>query len=70
MTTDSPIDYASHIALLVLSVTKRSEAVAALVAGAAALVALALPHKLGLVAAAVTGLAVGLIWRRHERGTQ
>ena len=56
----------TFIALLVLSVRKRSEAGAALAAGFAAVVLLAIPHKLGLLAAALAGLAVGLALRRLD----
>lgn len=57
----------TFIALLVLSVHRRSDALAALAAGLAVLPALALPHKLGLLAAAAVGVAVGLWAGRRER---
>lgn len=58
----------TFIALLVLSVRQRSEALAALVAGGVALLTLGLPHKLGLLPAAACGVVVGLIWLRRGGG--
>lgn len=56
----------TFIALLVLSVHRRSDAWAALAAAAAVLPAQALPHKLGLLVAAGVGIAVGLGLRRFD----
>jgi uncharacterized membrane protein len=50
----------TFMALLVLSVHRRSEAGAALVAAVVVLPALVLPHKLGLLVAAAVGIAAGL----------
>jgi len=58
----------TFMALLVLSVHRRSEAGAALVAAVVVLPALVLPHKLGLLVAAAVGIAAGLWLRRFERG--
>ena len=58
----------TFIALLVLSVRQRSEAVAALVAGGVALSMQGLPHKAGLLVAAACGIAVGLIGLRRGGG--
>jgi predicted branched-subunit amino acid permease len=49
----------TFMALLVLSVHRRSEAGAALVAAVVVLPALVLPHKLGLLVAAAVGIAAG-----------
>jgi 4-azaleucine resistance transporter AzlC len=50
----------TFIALLVPSLKDRAGAVAALTAGVMAVLAFALPYKLGLVAAALVGIAAGL----------
>lgn len=57
----------TFIALLVLSVHRRSDAGAALAAALAVLPALVLPHKLGLLVAAAIGIACGLYLRRFDR---
>uniref|UniRef100_Q477Y0 AzlC-like protein n=1 Tax=Dechloromonas aromatica (strain RCB) TaxID=159087 RepID=Q477Y0_DECAR len=57
----------TFIALLVLSVHRRSDAWAAMVAAVVVLPALALPHKLGLLVAAGAGIAFGLVMRRFDR---
>jgi predicted branched-subunit amino acid permease len=57
----------TFIALLVLSVHRRSDAWAALAAAAVVLPALALPHKLGLLVAAGVGIAFGLFMCRFDR---
>ena len=57
----------TFMALLVLSVHRRSEAGAALVAAVVVLLALVLPHKLGLLVAAAVGIAAGLWLRRFDR---
>jgi predicted branched-subunit amino acid permease len=59
----------TFIALLVLSVHRRSDAWAAIAAAAVVLPALALPHKLGLLVAAGVGIAFGLFMRRFDRRT-
>ena len=59
----------TFIALLVLSVHRRSDAWAAVAAAAAAAVvlpALALPHKLGLLVAAGVGIGFGLAMSRFD----
>jgi 4-azaleucine resistance transporter AzlC len=57
----------TFIALLVLAVHRRSDAGAALIAAAVVLPALALPHKLGLLVAALAGIIGGLALRRFDR---
>jgi 4-azaleucine resistance transporter AzlC len=57
----------TFLALLVLSVHRRSEAWAAVVAAVVVLPALALPHKLGLLAAAGVGIACGLFMAHFDR---
>lgn len=57
----------TFIALLVLSVHRRSDAWAAVAAAACVLPALVLPHKLGLLVAAGVGIAVGCAMRRFDR---
>ena len=57
----------TFIALLVLSVRQRSEALAALVAGVVSLLALGLPHKFGLLLAAACGMLVGCWALRRGR---
>lgn len=57
----------TFIALLVLSVQRRSDAWAAVAAAAVVLPALALPHNLGLLVAAAAGIACGLAMRRCDR---
>lgn len=54
----------TFIALLVLSVRRKSELCAAIAAGAAALALQSLPHKLWILAAAGIGMAVGLLVHR------
>ncbi|MDR0769776.1 MAG: AzlC family ABC transporter permease [Burkholderiales bacterium] len=54
----------TFIALLVMSVRRKSEICAALASGAAALVLQPLPHKLWILAAAAIGMLVGLITYR------
>lgn len=56
----------TFIALLVLSVHRRSDAWAALAAAGAVIPALVLPHKLGLLAAAAIGIACGLFMSRFD----
>jgi 4-azaleucine resistance transporter AzlC len=60
----------TFLALLVLSVHRRSEAGAAIVAAAVVLPALALPHKLGLLVAAGVGIVCGLLLARFDRGAK
>jgi 4-azaleucine resistance transporter AzlC len=57
----------TFIALLVLSVQRRSDAWAALAAAVVVLPALTLPHKLGLLVAAGVGIAFGMTMRRFDR---
>ena len=56
----------TFIALLVLAVHRRSDAGAALVAAAVVLPAMALPHKLGLLVAALAGIIAGLALRHFD----
>jgi 4-azaleucine resistance transporter AzlC len=56
----------TFIALLVLAVHRRSDAGAALVAAAVVLPAMALPHKLGLLVAALAGIVAGLALRHFD----
>lgn len=56
----------TFIALLVLSVHRRSDAWAALAAAGVVIPALVLPHKLGLLAAAAIGIACGLFMSRFD----
>lgn len=56
------------LALLVPLLTDRASLVAAGVAGAVALVGRGLPWNLGLIVAAVAGIAAGLIAERHAAG--
>lgn len=57
----------TFIALLVMSVHRRSDAWAAIMAAAVVLPALVLPHKLGLLVAAGAGIAGGLLMRRFDK---
>ena len=59
----------TFIALLVLSVQRRSDALAAIAAAAVVLPAAVLPHKLGLLLAAGTGILCGLAMQRFDRET-
>lgn len=56
----------TFIALLVLAVHRRSDAGAALVAAAVVLPAMAMPHKLGLLVAALAGIIAGLALRHFD----
>jgi 4-azaleucine resistance transporter AzlC len=56
----------TFIALVVPALKDRGAAAAAAAAAALALVAAGLPYKLGLLAAAVVGVAVGLLTERRE----
>jgi len=56
----------TFIALATPLLKDRASLVSALVAGIAALVAFNAPHKLGLVAAAVMGILVGVMVERHS----
>jgi len=56
----------TFIALLVLSVHRRSDAWAAVAAAATVLPALVLPHKLGLLVAAGVGIVCGLAMSRFD----
>lgn len=61
---DWPLDFAlplTFLALLVPALRERSSAAAALAGGVVALLAAALPLKLGLVVAAAAGITVGLL---------
>lgn len=57
----------TFIALLLPGIHRRSELVAALVAGCVALAAQGLPHKLWIIAAAAAGIAAGAASRRFDR---
>lgn len=56
----------TFIALLVLSVHRRSDAWAAVAAAGAVIPALVLPHKLGLLVAAAIGITWGLFMSRFD----
>jgi len=61
---DLPLDFAlplTFIAIIVPLINSRARLAAALVAGAAAVLAAGLPYKLGLFAAALAGLAAGVL---------
>lgn len=60
----------TFIALLVLSIQRRSELLGALCAAAVALAAFGLPHKLWILLAAAAGMAGGILLRRFDRRTQ
>lgn len=57
----------TFIALVVPALRRRSEIVAACAAGLAALALQGLPHKLWIIAAALAGMAVGMIARAIDR---
>ncbi len=57
----------TFLALLVPLLASRPAAVAAVVAGVVAIVAHGLPMRLGLVTAALLGLAAGAFWHYRER---
>ena len=57
----------TFLALLVAVVPDRASAFAALVGGGAALAAYFLPLKLGLVTAALAGIAAGMAWNAVEK---
>jgi predicted branched-subunit amino acid permease len=57
----------TFLALLIAVVPDRASAFAALVGGGAALAAYFLPLKLGLVTAALAGIAAGMAWRTLEK---
>lgn len=59
----------TFIALLVLSIQRRSELLGAVVAGAVALAAFGLPHKLWILLAAGLGMGTGVLLRRFDRRT-
>jgi 4-azaleucine resistance transporter AzlC len=57
----------TFIALLVPALVSRADIVAAVVGGAVAVAAFGLPYKLGLVLAAFSGIAAGMLaWRQRE----
>ncbi|MBX9753707.1 MAG: AzlC family ABC transporter permease [Pseudomonadaceae bacterium] len=56
---------ATFIGVVVPMLRNRPQVAAALVAGGVALVCHGLPYKLGLLAAAASGIAVGLLLERH-----
>ncbi|HET7776751.1 MAG TPA: AzlC family ABC transporter permease [Azospira sp.] len=61
---DLPLDFAlplTFIAIVVPLIDSRARLAAALVAGAAAVLAVGLPYKLGLFTAALAGLAAGVL---------
>lgn len=57
----------TFLALLVMVLADRPSVAAALVGGGAALVAYALPLRLGLITAALAGVAAGVAWNALER---
>lgn len=58
----------TFIALVIPAITDRASVAAALAAGLTAVLAAGLPYKLGLVAAALAGILVGLIVETRSRG--
>lgn len=58
----------TFIALLVLSIQRRSDAWAAAAAAVAVVPALVMPHKLGLLVAAIVGIGWGLLMARFDGG--
>lgn len=58
----------TFIALVVPGLTRRAELTAALVAGMAAVLAAGLPYRLGLMLAALVGIAGGLLVEAKPRG--
>ncbi len=56
----------TFIALLVMSLQRKSEIIAAIVAAGAALLLQPLPYKLWILAAALIGIVVGVLCRRWE----
>ncbi|MDP3848802.1 MAG: AzlC family ABC transporter permease [Pseudomonas sp.] len=61
---------ATFIGVVVPMLRNRPQVAAALVAGAVALACHGLPYKLGLLAAAASGIAVGLLLERHAAWAQ
>lgn len=64
-----PLDFAvalTFIAMVVPGLKDHSEIAAALSAGMAAVALYTLPYNLGLIAAALVGIAVGLLWERRR----
>ncbi|AYC32211.1 branched-chain amino acid ABC transporter permease [Pseudomonas cavernae] len=61
---------ATFIGIVVPMLKNRPQVAAALVAGAVALLCNDLPYKLGLMAAALAGIAVGIVLERHEAWKQ
>ncbi|GAA5184442.1 AzlC family ABC transporter permease [Niveibacterium umoris] len=57
----------TFLALLLPAIHRRSEAMAALVAGGVALAAQGVPHKLWIIVAAVAGIVAGVLSRRFDR---
>ena len=57
----------TFIAIVMPMLTDRAFVVAALVAGGVAVVAIGLPYKLGLMLAALLGIAAGVIVRRSDK---
>lgn len=68
---DWPLDFflpLTFIAIIVPALCTRAHLAAALVAGAAAVMLVGLPHKLGLMAAACLGIAAGSLLQRRPSG--
>lgn len=57
----------TFVALLVLSIQRRSELLGAVVAAGVALLAFGLPHKLWILLAAACGMAAGVLLRRFDK---
>ncbi|WP_235609794.1 AzlC family ABC transporter permease [Azospira sp. I13] len=68
-----PLDFAlplTFIAIVVPLINSRTRLAAALVAGAAAVLAAGLPYKLGLFVAALAGLAAGVLLQPRRAGQE
>ncbi len=68
-----PLDFAlplTFIAIVVPLINSRARLAAALVAGAAAVLAAGLPYKLGLFVAALAGLAAGVLLQPRRAGQE
>jgi 4-azaleucine resistance transporter AzlC len=60
----------TFIGIVVPALKDRASVAAALSAGVMAVLAFHLPYKLGLMAAALTGIAAGLLWEEAQRRRQ
>ena len=60
----------TFIGIVIPTLTKRPMTAAAVSAGVVAVLAFSLPYKLGLVLAALTGIAVGVLLEKRQHGKQ